>query len=131
MGVGENIRIFRLLNNMTQEELAEKMGYKSKASINKIEKEVKNLPIEKLQKIADILHTSPLVLLGEESSVQYVLSQQMERYSIQQESQTLKDLHAIEDQLNEDGLKKLLDYAEDIKDKYRKDKDDAKEEKEI
>lgn len=137
MGVGENIRVFRILNDMTQEELADKMGYKSKTSINKIEKEVKHLPLDKLQKIADILHTTPSVLLGNEPSVDNVLSVQLARImeekgiTLEPKSKEAEDrlsdylvkLIDLASEINDEGLERLIQYAEDIKDKYRKEED--------
>lgn len=56
---------------LSQAELAEIMGYKSRASINKIEKGERNLKQSQLVQLAKALHTTPLWLLGvekEESS---------------------------------------------------------------
>lgn len=129
MGIGKNIRTFRILANMTQEELAEKMGYKSKTTINKIEKEVNSMPIERVRKFAEVLGTSPSVLLGEEDSVRYVLQQQMDRTD--DRSPTLIELQTIAETMNEAGLLRLLAYAKDIEDKYRKGDEDATPEKKV
>lgn len=44
---------------MTQEELAHRMGYKSKSTINKIEKNVHDVNQTTLEKFADVLLVSP------------------------------------------------------------------------
>lgn len=49
---------------MSQEELAEKLGYKSKSSINKIELGRQNLTQTKIKAIADALDTSPSYIMG-------------------------------------------------------------------
>jgi len=64
MTVGERIAARRKELNMTQEELAKKMGYKSKSSINKIEKESSNVPLTKLEKVAKALDCDPQYLMG-------------------------------------------------------------------
>lgn len=63
MTVGERIRALRKSLNMTQEELARKVGYKSKSSINKIELS-RDLPLDKVQQIALALDVSPSLLMG-------------------------------------------------------------------
>ena len=50
--------------NLTQEELAVKMGYKTKSSINKIEKGLADIPQGKIVQLADALNTTPAYLMG-------------------------------------------------------------------
>lgn len=65
MTVGERIKQFRETRGMSQEELAQKMGYKDRSSISKIEKASDtNLSLETVQKVAEILECSPLTLMG-------------------------------------------------------------------
>ena len=70
--VGENIMLMRKRLGWTQEELATKMGYKSKSTINKIELGINDIPQSKIVKFADVLGTTPAHLMGwndvEESS---------------------------------------------------------------
>ena len=54
---------------MTQEELAEKLGYKSRSSVNKIEKGERDIPRSQIKRIAEILEVSPLSLLGFEEEL--------------------------------------------------------------
>jgi transcriptional regulator with XRE-family HTH domain len=63
MTVGERIRALRKSLGMTQEELAHKVGYKTKGSINKIETS-RDIPIDKVKKVALALDVSPSVLMG-------------------------------------------------------------------
>lgn len=63
MTVGERIKAIRKKNNMTQEELAHKCGYKCKSSINKIELS-RDLPLNKVALVADALGVSPSYLMG-------------------------------------------------------------------
>ena len=62
--IGENIRRLRDANGLTQEELARRMGYKSKSTINKIELGINDIPQSKIVKFAECLNTSPSALMG-------------------------------------------------------------------
>lgn len=64
MNVGQRIKEKRELLGMTQDELAEKTGYKSRSSINKIEKGGNDLPQSKIVLFAKILQTTPTYLMG-------------------------------------------------------------------
>lgn len=50
--------------NLTQEDLADKMGYKTKSSINKIEKGLADIPQGKIVQLAGALNTTPGYLMG-------------------------------------------------------------------
>ena len=62
--VGERIRKKRESLGMSQEELAKKLGYKSRSSINKIEADARNLTQSKIKSIADALQTTPSYIMG-------------------------------------------------------------------
>lgn len=62
--VGERIRIKREQLDMTQDELAQLTGYKSRSSINKIEKGGNDLPQSKIVAFAKALNTTPAYLMG-------------------------------------------------------------------
>lgn len=62
--VGENILLMRKRLGWTQEELATRMGYKSKSTINKIELGINDIPQSKIVKFADVLGTTPAHLMG-------------------------------------------------------------------
>lgn len=62
--IGKNIRNRRIELGWTQEELAKKMGYKSKSSINKIELDFNDIPQSKIEKFAEVLMTSPKSIMG-------------------------------------------------------------------
>ena len=63
MNVGERIKQKRLELNMSQDELAKKVGYKSRSSINKIET-MRDLPLKKVTKMARALGCSESYLMG-------------------------------------------------------------------
>lgn len=64
---GRNVRKIRELRGMSQEELAHKMGFKSRSSINKIEIGRSSIPVEKISQLALILRVSPLDFIQDES----------------------------------------------------------------
>ena len=73
MLIGDRIAARRKELNMTQEELAHKMGYKSKAAISKIETNVNDITQSTVVKFAEALQTSVAYLMGwEEEKAQPV-----------------------------------------------------------
>lgn len=60
----DNIRKRRQQLNMTQEQLADKMGYSEKSMISKIEKGKVNLSERKIEQFAKVLQISPVELMG-------------------------------------------------------------------
>lgn len=94
LALGNRVRKLRTDLDMTQEQLAFKLGYKTKSSINKIENGERNLTTEMMMKIAAVLNTTPQHLLGWED----------------------KDLRSqivnISSEMSSSQLKQLLDYAE-------------------
>ena len=64
MTLGEKVKLKREELNLSQEELAEKMNYKSKTSIHKIEVGITDLPLSKVKELAAVLNTTPAFLMG-------------------------------------------------------------------
>ena len=64
MELYESIRSRRIALKMTQQELAQKLGYKSTSTIAKIESGVNDIPQAKLSAFADALNTTPAELMG-------------------------------------------------------------------
>lgn len=62
--LGQRIADLRKRQGLTQEELAHRIGYKSKSAINKIELGGRDLPQKKIAAIARALGVSPAVLMG-------------------------------------------------------------------
>lgn len=63
MTMGDRVKAARQKKGYTQEELAQKLGYKSRSSVNKIEKE-RDIPRSMIVKIAKILDVTPAYLMG-------------------------------------------------------------------
>lgn len=64
MKIGDRIRYRREELEMSQDELARRLGYKSRSSINKIEKDASGLPQTKIAAIAEALRTTPSYIMG-------------------------------------------------------------------
>ena len=67
MDIGDRIKQKRELLGMSQDELAKKVGYKSRSSINKIEVDGRGLPQSKIVEFAKALETTPAYLMGWET----------------------------------------------------------------
>lgn len=66
MRLSDNIRRFRRLRDLSQEDIAKKLGYKSFTTIQKWETGMAEPPVGKLYELADILRVNIMELLGEE-----------------------------------------------------------------
>ena len=64
MQIGNIIKNRRVQLGLSQTELANKLGFKSKASISRIELGVQNLPQNKILEMAKALDISPEYLMG-------------------------------------------------------------------
>ena len=62
--IGKNIMEARKRLGLTQEELAARVGYKTKSAINKIEMGIRDLPQRKIVQFAEALETTPAALMG-------------------------------------------------------------------
>ena len=80
--MGDRIRKARLEKGLSQAELAELLGYKSRSSINKIEVEGRDIPRSSIVKFAQVLGVTPSYLMGweEETSEPDALEVLMEKY---------------------------------------------------
>ena len=58
------VRLRREQLGLSQQELARRMGYRSRSSITKLEKGINDLPQSKVEELAQALETTPAALLG-------------------------------------------------------------------
>lgn len=68
MKIGERIKNRRIELNITQDELARRLGYSDKSSISRMENSSK-LTLNKVQLLADALNVSPSYLMGWEDEL--------------------------------------------------------------
>lgn len=93
MNIGERIKQRRIELALSQDELAKKVGYKSRSSIQKIES-ARKLPIDKVQAMATALECSPAVLMGWEDK--YGNNLRAAHHDISNEDRKLLDVyHAL------------------------------------
>lgn len=64
MTIGERIKQRRTELGLSQEEVANKLGYKSRTSVFKVEQGITDLPLSKVKEFAKVLKTSPSYLMG-------------------------------------------------------------------
>ena len=69
MKIGDRIKHRRIELGMSQDELARRLGYRSRSSINKIEKDASGLPQTKIAAIASALLTTPSYIMGWEEEI--------------------------------------------------------------
>lgn len=91
--LGEKIRQRRIELGLTQSELGNLLGYKSRSSINKIELS-RSIPLNKLERMAKALETTPSYLMG--------WKEPLTAYD---------EIINFFDQLDETGKQDLLKYA--------------------
>lgn len=94
--IADRIRYRRIELNLTQDELAKKLGYKHKTSITKIETGKQMLTQSKIAAISKALQTTPKWILGWEDE----LLEQPEK----------EKLTVGYDELSADGKKMLMNY---------------------
>jgi len=63
-----NIKRLRKLYNMSQQELAEAVGYRGKSMIAQVENGRVNLSASMISKFAEVFHVSEIELMGEEDT---------------------------------------------------------------
>lgn len=63
--IGQTIKKYREQKGWTQEELAFRMGYKSKSTINKIENNINDVSQSTIVKLSQVFGCTPTDLLGE------------------------------------------------------------------
>ncbi|WP_251616982.1 LexA family protein [Senimuribacter intestinalis] len=107
MTIGERIRVRREALKMSQEELALKLGYKSRSSINKIEKDGRELRQNKIVAIASALNTTPAYIMGWEEEDDYEFLEKKTLKGIQ-----IPVLGRVQAGLPIDAVEEILDYEE-------------------
>ena len=78
MTVGDRIKQKRLDLGLTQQDLAERMGYKTKSDISRVERDYEqNLTLDRVALFAEALNVTPAFLMGweDESGAKTILGQ--------------------------------------------------------
>lgn len=123
MTMGERIRERRIALELSQDELAKRMGYKSRAAICKVETGEDNLAADRITKFAKALSTTEAYLMGweTETSLANALAStspdEMAEIMFSAETKTLIHMFRA---LSAEKKQALLDMAEFL---YKKEKD--------
>lgn len=119
--VGQNIKQMRELKGWSQEQLARMMGYKSKSTINKIEKNINDVNQTTLDKFAkifkceitDLLSNDPVIkaVLRHESALseEYIKQQVYNSLNLTEDEYGLIIAFRKADTVTQDNILKLLD----------------------
>lgn len=114
---GTKIKYLRTISNMSQEELGRRVGVQ-RAAIQKYEKgTVKNIPIETIEKIANVFNVSPSYLVGWSGdegnplSIEVKLLQGVQKF-YGKESVDLLEGFVF---LNSTGKRKVTQYVNDMR----------------
>lgn len=103
MKPGERIRYYRESAGLTQDEVAKKINVTPQA-VYKYEKGiVSNVPLDKIELLANLFSVSPSVLAGWEDFPQKEITTPAEA-----------ELLSLHRQLNDEGQARLRDYADDL-----------------
>lgn len=89
MEVGERIKERREELKISQQELAEKLGYTSRSTINKIENGTNKLRQTKIAQIAKALDTTPGYLMGWEEQLEEINTDQLVDFMLSEEDREM------------------------------------------
>lgn len=106
MTLGEKVRALRVSQGMTQQELANKMGFTSRAYVNKIEKG-RNISQKVIVKLATALGVSPAELLDDIAEEYYRSVDELELHEDLQRVLSRVTDHKYTDE----ELEQILSYA--------------------
>lgn len=119
--IGKRIRSRREELGMTQEELASKLGYKSKTTIAKIENGTNDIVQSKVIDFAQVLDTTPAYLMGWLQYDENCSGKEASNEKVIKLAQNLLKFHGkpnklIEnyEQLSDINKKKVVDYSDNL-----------------
>lgn len=103
MGIGDRVKELRIKKGLTQLELAEMLGYKSKSSVTHIENG-RDIPRSMVVKLAAVLDSTPAYLMGWESDATDQTeketppadSERWERFKAQYDKLSAQEQHRID-----------------------------------
>jgi len=120
MDLFKRIKARREELNMSQEDLAKLMGYKSRSSINKIELGENDIPQSKIKAFADALRTTPAYLMGWDTDTQHDQSKpnnDLPPLTLKDEREIAQDLEKMIDSLDDQSGMAAFNDPEDDEDR--------------
>ena len=119
--IGKRIKARREELGMTQEELAARLGYKSKTTIAEIENGTNDIVQSKVMEFAKMLDTTPAYLMGWEQIDPYFSGKEASDEIYQKFAKNIlrfhgkqKELNEIYDQLSSRNQDKVLTYSKSL-----------------
>ena len=120
MNIGERIRQCREKAGLTQDELARKLGYKSRSSVNKVEKS-RELSNKKVRDYANALGVTPAYLMGWEENVSHFSKKESlaevcdkSKNDVLKFQGNQKEFHTIYQKLSSANQDRVLLYAKNL-----------------
>ncbi len=99
MTIYDRIKILRESQGLSQQELATRLGYKSRSAINKIELGLRDISQSKVEAFAKALNTTPAYLMGWEERVSTLSDEELD-----------EEILKVFNRLSEEKQKQALDY---------------------
>lgn len=99
MTIYDRIKLLRESQGLSQQELATRLGYKSRSAINKIELGLRDISQSKVEAFAKALNTTPAYLMGWEDQIASYSDDELDRKIIE-----------VFNRLSEEKKKQALDY---------------------
>jgi len=99
MTIYDRIKMLRETHGLSQQELATRLGYKSRSAINKIELGLRDISQSKVEAFAKALNTTPAYLMGWEDKISSYSDDELDQKIIE-----------VFNRLSEEKQKQALDY---------------------
>lgn len=120
MSIGNKIRQRREYLNWSQDELAKRMGYKSRSTINKIEKGINDITQSKIMAFSKVLGVSIDYLMDDDENRAFESNAEFAtEFDIDRKKIWLEATHG--QSLNDDEFFKLIEYLKFIVSQRKKD----------
>lgn len=117
----DRIRERRIQLGLSQEDLAIKMGYKSRSTINKIESGAVDIARNKIEKFAEALNTTPAYLMGWNEEDQYYIDKEAAEYAEMLRTRPeMRMLFSASRGISKEEMQEAVNYIEFIKSRNKK-----------
>lgn len=116
----DRIRERRIQLGLSQEDLAIKMGYKSRSTINKIESGAVDIARNKIEKFAEVLNTTPAYLMGWNEEDQYYIDKEAAEYAEMLRTRPgARMLFSAAKDMSKEDMEETVKYIEFLKSKHK------------
>jgi transcriptional regulator with XRE-family HTH domain len=113
----DRIRERRIQLGLSQEDLAIKMGYKSRSTINKIESGAVDIARNKIEKFAEVLNTTPAYLMDwNDTPKEYYIDPEVSEYAqAVKDNPNLRILFDASKDMSKDDIDFVVNMIEGLK----------------